>query len=197
MVSPIPSSSPLGPFALMPWADFGLRTLDAMLSTGQVMGEQVDRLARAQSAAEPDGSGGAAAAGTASELPAQALGMAGPAFAAMAQWQGAALQWMNQAWQQWFSLMGAFNPLATRGEGGPGSALQAAPLAPLPGLAAAPEAGAAARSAVRSAVKLAQRNAAELEHAFAGTGTRQRRSRGAAAQPAKPRAATRKSNRAG
>lgn len=192
MVSPSTLPSSLSPFTLMPWADFGLRTLDAMLSTGQVMGEQVDRLARAQSAAEPAGSG-AAASSAATELPAQALGMAGPAFAAVAQWQGAAFQWMNQAWQQWFSLMGAFNPLATRGEGGPGSALQAAPLAVLPGL----DASAAPRSAARSATKLAERNAAELEHAFADPGTRHRRSRGAAAKAAKPRAATRKSNRAG
>lgn len=145
MASPSASPSPFGP--LTPWADFGLRTLDAMLSSGQAMGEQVDRMARAQSA-EPAETGPAA---MASELPAQAFGLAGPAFAAMAQWQGAAFQWMSQAWQQWFSLVGAFNPLATRGEGGPGSALLAAPLPVLPALGNT--AGPAPRRAGRRAAK--------------------------------------------
>jgi hypothetical protein len=34
-------------------------------------------------------------------------------------------QWMLQAWQPWLSYWGAFVPMGTVGEGGPGSALQA------------------------------------------------------------------------
>jgi hypothetical protein len=121
MSSPSPPASSFGPLTLMPWADLGLRTWDAMLSTGQEMSDQADRLARAQSSAEPALSAAAPA------LNAQAMTLANPALAAMAQWQGVAFQWMSQAWQQWFSLMGALQPLAARGAAGPGSAL-ASPL---------------------------------------------------------------------
>lgn len=119
MPSPSPSASPFGSMALMPWADLGLRTWDAMLSTSQEMSDQADRLARAQSSGEP------AASADAPALSAQALTLANPALAAMTQWQGVAFQWMSQAWQQWFSLMGALQPLAARGAAGPGSALLA------------------------------------------------------------------------
>jgi hypothetical protein len=100
------SNVPFNPL-MLPWTDLGLRTLEAMVATGQQVSEQVDRMTRA-TAGEPT-----------EELTEELTEvtrettqpLAASALATISQMQAAGFQWAMQAWQQWFNAFASFNPM--------------------------------------------------------------------------------------
>jgi hypothetical protein len=97
---PQPASAAFNPM-LQPWTDMSLRMLDWMVSSTQQAGEQVDRMARAGGPARTQ------------ELASHAAGTAaGSALSAATQWHSSTLEWMTQAWQQWFDFVLSMNRLA-------------------------------------------------------------------------------------
>jgi hypothetical protein len=151
---------------MLPWTDLGLRTLEAMVATGQQVSEQVDRMTRA-TAGEPTEE-------LVEEVEEAAEPVAASALAVIGQMQAASFQWAMQAWQQWLNAFTTFNPLrlgAREDEAEPVvPSLFNATLSPLAGVT--PPSASHTRAARATRASRSTRAGAMLEHADAESGKR-------------------------